>query len=109
MHWGLYSLAARHEWVMHDERTPIEQYRGYAELPAKANEEALEEALQDVADNGDLPAAIVTDAGGTVSHPAVMAREFGIPAVIGCSVATKRIKSGDRLRVDGSKGLVEVL
>ncbi len=53
--------------------------------------------------------AIVTDAGGTVSHPAVMAREFGIPAVIGCSVATKRIKSGDRLRVDGSKGLVEVL
>ena len=54
-------------------------------------------------------AAIVTDAGGTVSHPAVMAREFGIPAVIGCSVGTTRIKSGDRLRVDGSSGVVEVL
>jgi pyruvate,water dikinase len=53
--------------------------------------------------------AIVTDAGGTVSHPAVMAREFGIPAVIGCSVGTTRIKSGDRLRVDGSSGVVEVL
>lgn len=53
--------------------------------------------------------AIVTDAGGTVSHPAVMAREFGIPAVIGCSVGTQRIKSGDRLRVDGSSGVVEVL
>lgn len=53
--------------------------------------------------------AIVTDAGGTVSHPAVMAREFGIPAVIGCSVGTSRIKSGDRVRVDGSSGVVEVL
>jgi alpha-L-fucosidase len=30
VHWGLYSLAARHEWVMHDERTPIEEYRTYA-------------------------------------------------------------------------------
>lgn len=53
--------------------------------------------------------AIVTDAGGTVSHPAVMAREFGIPAVIGCSVGTSRIKSGDSVRVDGSSGVVEVL
>lgn len=53
--------------------------------------------------------AIVTDAGGTTSHPAVMAREFGIPAVVGCSVGSSRIKSGDRLRVDGSSGVVEVL
>ena len=52
---------------------------------------------------------IVTDAGGTVSHPAVMAREFGIPAVIGCSVATVQIKTGDQLRVNGSAGTVEVL
>ncbi len=52
---------------------------------------------------------IVTDAGGTVSHPAVMAREFGIPAVIGSSVATKEITSGDRIRVNGSAGTVEVL
>ena len=52
---------------------------------------------------------IVTDAGGTVSHPAVMAREFGIPAVIGCSVATVQIKTGDRLRVNGSAGTVEIL
>ena len=54
-------------------------------------------------------AGIVTDAGGVVSHPAVMAREFGIPAVIGTSVATVKIKTGDRIRVDGSKGLVEIL
>ncbi|OFW67498.1 MAG: PEP-utilizing protein [Actinobacteria bacterium RBG_16_68_21] len=52
---------------------------------------------------------IVTDAGGVVSHPAVMAREFGIPAVIGTSIATLRIKTGDRIRVDGTKGLVQIL
>jgi pyruvate,water dikinase len=54
-------------------------------------------------------AGIVTDAGGVVSHPAVMAREFGIPAVIGTSIATLKIKTGDKIRVDGGKGLVEIL
>jgi pyruvate,water dikinase len=54
-------------------------------------------------------AGIVTDAGGVVSHPAVMAREFGIPAVIGTSVATLKIKTGDRIRVNGSEGLVQIL
>lgn len=52
---------------------------------------------------------IVTDAGGTVAHPAVMAREFGIPAVVGCSVGTSQIKTGDRIRVNGSTGVVEIL
>ena len=52
---------------------------------------------------------LVTDAGGVASHPAVVAREFGIPAVVGTSIATERIASGDRLRVNGSSGLVEVL
>jgi phosphohistidine swiveling domain-containing protein len=54
-------------------------------------------------------AGLVTDTGGTTSHPAVLAREFGIPAVIGTSVATRRIKTGDRVRVDGSAGRVEIL
>jgi pyruvate,water dikinase len=54
-------------------------------------------------------AGLVTDTGGTTSHPAVLSREFGIPAVVGTSVATKRIRTGDRVRVDGSTGLVEVL
>jgi len=54
-------------------------------------------------------AGLVTDTGGTTSHPAVLSREFGIPAVIGTSNATKRIKTGDRIRVDGSKGKVEIL
>jgi pyruvate,water dikinase len=54
-------------------------------------------------------AGLVTDTGGTTSHPAVLSREFGIPAVIGTSIATKRISTGDRIRVDGSKGVVEIL
>ncbi len=54
-------------------------------------------------------AALVTDTGGTTSHPAVLSREFGIPAVIGTSDATHRIRTGDRIRVDGSAGVVEIL
>jgi phosphohistidine swiveling domain-containing protein len=52
---------------------------------------------------------LVTDAGGVTSHPAVVSREFGIPAVVGTSNATERIKTGDRVRVNGSTGVVEVL
>jgi len=52
---------------------------------------------------------IVTDTGGTTSHPAVMAREFAIPAVLGTSVATTQINSGDKVRVDGTTGVVELL
>jgi pyruvate,water dikinase len=52
---------------------------------------------------------LVSDAGGAASHPAVLSREFGIPAVIGTSVATQKIKTGQRLRVNGSTGIVEIL
>jgi phosphohistidine swiveling domain-containing protein len=54
-------------------------------------------------------AGLVTDAGGVAAHPAVVAREFGIPAVVGTSNATERIKSGDRVRVNGTSGIVEIL
>ena len=54
-------------------------------------------------------AGLVTDAGGVASHPAVVAREFGVPAVVGTSVATDRIKTGDRVRVNGTSGVVEIL
>lgn len=54
-------------------------------------------------------AGLVTDTGGTTSHPAVLAREFGIPAVIGTSVATTRIATGDRVRIDGGTGEVQIL
>ena len=52
---------------------------------------------------------LVTDAGGTTSHPAVVSREFGIPAVVGTSNATERIRTGDRVRVNGSSGVVDIL
>jgi phosphohistidine swiveling domain-containing protein len=52
---------------------------------------------------------LVTDAGGAVSHPAVVSREFGIPAVVGTTNGTRTIKSGDRIRVNGTVGKVEIL
>jgi len=52
---------------------------------------------------------LVTEAGGAVSHPAVVAREFGIPAVVGTTNAGERIKTGDRIRVNGTVGVVEIL
>ncbi len=53
--------------------------------------------------------ALVTDTGGALSHPAVVSREFGVPCVVGTRRATHLIKTGTRLRVDGNKGIVEVL
>jgi phosphohistidine swiveling domain-containing protein len=52
---------------------------------------------------------LVTDAGGALSHPAVVSREFGIPAVVGTGTATSRIKTGQRVRVNGAAGIVEIL
>jgi phosphohistidine swiveling domain-containing protein len=54
-------------------------------------------------------AAVITDVGAPLSHAAIVARELGIPAVVGCGNATMRLHSGDRIRVDGEKGTVEVL
>lgn len=52
---------------------------------------------------------LVTDAGGALSHPAVIAREYGIPAVTSTLDATSKIKTGQRIRVDGSTGVVTIL
>jgi pyruvate,water dikinase len=54
-------------------------------------------------------AAVVTDVGAPLSHAAIVARELGIPAVVGCGSATTRLRSGDRVRVDGGRGVVEIL
>jgi pyruvate,water dikinase len=54
-------------------------------------------------------AAIVTDLGAPLSHATIVARELGIPAVVGCGNATMRLKTGDRVRVNGGQGLVEIL
>ncbi|AKT41502.1 PEP/pyruvate-binding domain-containing protein [Chondromyces crocatus] len=54
-------------------------------------------------------AAIVTDVGAPLSHAAIVARELGIPAVVGCGNATTRLRTGDRIRVNGAQGTVERL
>jgi pyruvate,water dikinase len=54
-------------------------------------------------------AAIVTDVGAPLSHAAIVARELGIPAVVGCGDATMRLNTGDRVRVDGGRGIVKIL
>ena len=53
--------------------------------------------------------AVVTDSGGMLTHAAITAREYGIPAVVGTWVATQTIKDGDIIRVNGTEGAVEIL
>lgn len=53
--------------------------------------------------------AAVSDIGGTMSHAAIVAREYGMPAVVGTGSATKRIRTGQMLRVDGNTGIVTIL
>ena len=54
-------------------------------------------------------AAIITDVGAPLSHAAIVARELGIPAVVGAGNATKRLNTGDLVRVDGGRGIVEII
>jgi rifampicin phosphotransferase len=56
-----------------------------------------------------LLGAIVTDSGGLLSHSAIVAREYGIPGVVGTREATERLSDGARVRVDGDAGEVTVL
>jgi pyruvate,water dikinase len=56
-----------------------------------------------------LLGAIVTDRGGQLSHAAIVAREYGIPGVVGTREATARIPDGSRVRVDGATGEVRVI
>jgi len=70
--------------------------------------------VANVTDTGWTPlfgfaAAVVTDVGGVVSHPAVVAREFGIPCVVGTNEATIRLRDGMTVEVDGTAGTVTVV
>ena len=55
-----------------------------------------------------MASAVVTDVGGPLSHSSIVAREYGIPAVLGTGVATQRLTSGQRIRVDGDAGTVTI-
>jgi phosphoenolpyruvate synthase/pyruvate phosphate dikinase len=52
---------------------------------------------------------LVTEVGGLMTHGAVIAREYGLPAIVGVENATKRIKDGERIRVHGTEGYIEIL
>src|SRR5690606_8171357 len=54
-------------------------------------------------------AGLVCDVGGMLTHGSVIAREYGIPAVVGVGDATLKLRTGQRIRVDGSRGVVELL
>jgi pyruvate,water dikinase len=54
-------------------------------------------------------AAIVTNEGGMLSHPAIIAREFDVPAVVGAAQATERLRTGDTIRVDPLEGTVSLI
>jgi len=53
--------------------------------------------------------AVVTDIGGPLSHGSIVAREYGIPAVLGTGSATAQFNDGQLICVDGSNGLVELI
>ena len=53
--------------------------------------------------------ACVCDGGGSLTHAATVSREYGIPCVVGTSVATLRIKTGDLIEVDGTRGVVTIM
>lgn len=54
-------------------------------------------------------AGLVTEVGGLMTHGSVIAREYGLPAVVGVERATTRIKDGQRIRVHGTDGYVQLL
>jgi pyruvate, water dikinase len=56
-----------------------------------------------------VAAGVVTDIGGMMSHAAIVCREYGLPAVVGTGFATVRLRTGDRVRLDGATGEVIVL
>ena len=53
--------------------------------------------------------AAVTDVGGVMCHAAIVCREYGLPAVVGTGSATSRLKTGQRIKVDGSTGEIDIL
>ena len=58
--------------------------------------------------DGEL-GVLVTEVGGLMTHGSVVAREYGIPAVVGVHDATRRLETGQRVRIDGSSGAITLL
>jgi phosphohistidine swiveling domain-containing protein len=126
MLWGITTERVR-EWAAED-RDNGATLSGFAGSSGIA--EGVARVVLDVAQLGDLEpgeilvapitspswtpvfgkiAAAVSDIGGIMSHAAIVSREYRLPAVVGTGNATSRIKTGDRLRVDGNAGTVTIL
>jgi phosphohistidine swiveling domain-containing protein len=56
-----------------------------------------------------LIGGLITDGGGALSHPVIMSREYGLPCVAGCLQGTQKIKTGQRVKIDGNLGVVYIL
>ena len=52
---------------------------------------------------------LITETGGILSHGAIISREYGIPAVLGVSNSTNKLKTGDMVRLNGSNGIIEII
>ena len=126
MLWGITTERVR-EWAM-DDRDDAATLTGFAGSPGSA--EGIARVVLDVERLGELEqgeilvapitspswtpvfgkiAAAVSDIGGIMSHAAIVCREYGVPAVVGTGNATSRIKTGDRVRVDGAAGTVTIV
>jgi pyruvate,water dikinase len=127
MLWGITQETVE-AWLGGDDDDDASTVRGYAASPGVV--EGIARVLLNVNDIGQIRegevlvcpvtapswgpvfgkiAAAVSDIGGTMSHAAIVAREYGMPAVVGTGMATTRIKTGDRVRVDGDRGVVTVI
>jgi len=127
MLWGITSETLE-SWSRDPEEMDENQINGYAASPGVV--EGTARVLKNVNDIGLMQEgeilvcpvtnpswapvfgkikAAVSDIGGTMSHAAIVAREYGMPAVVGTGQATHRIKTGQKLRVDGDSGIVTIL
>ncbi len=126
MLWGI-TTETLHSWAAPD-LTNSNDLKGYAASAGVV--EGVARVLRSITDFGEIQEgdilvcpvthpswsplfsklkAAVSDIGGTMSHMAIVAREYGMPAVVGTGSATKRIQSGQRIRVDGDRGIVTIL
>lgn len=127
MLWGI-TAETLNEWARSPDEVDPNEIPGYAASPGCV--EGIARVLKTVNEIGDVregeilvspittPSwgpvfgkirAAVSDIGGTMSHAAIVAREYGLPAVVGTGRATRQIQTGQRIRVDGDKGIVTIL
>ncbi len=126
MLWGI--LSDRVQQAMHTEHGDIKQIKGHAASPGVVEGIArvvLSRDQLNQVNDGDIlvcpitapswapvfarARAVVTNVGGMMSHAAILCREYHVPAVVGTLMATRQIKDGARIRVDGDHGVVELL